>query len=126
MLPGRDGLSITQQMRATPALANIPILMLTARVEDIDRILGLEMGADDYVTKPFNPREVVARVKAILRRGQVITADPAQPVLWTYEYVGLERTVDSHIKNLRRKLETDHHQPQLIETVFGIGYRLNT
>lgn len=176
MLPGRDGLSITQQMRATPALANIPILMLTARVEDIDRILGLEMGADDYVTKPFNPREVVARVKAILRRGQVIATDTTQPTVragafaldpqahtatkagkWIeltpiefdllhlfmrnpgraftrtqlieegmgYEYVGLERTVDSHIKNLRRKVEDDPHHPQLIETVFGIGYRLN-
>jgi two-component system alkaline phosphatase synthesis response regulator PhoP len=176
MLPGVDGLTITQTVRADPALAATPILMLTARVEDIDRILGLEMGADDYVTKPFNPREVVARVKAILRRAQrsegssgqsklrvgPLSLDPdsrtvrkrGQPVnltpsefeiLWLlmrnpgraftraelinealgYEYAGLDRTVDSHIKNLRRKLEDDPRTPRLIETVFGVGYRLN-
>ena len=176
MLPGCDGLSITQQVRMTPTLANLPILMLTARVEDVDRILGLEMGADDYVTKPFHPREVVARIKAILRRGQLPASGASQPRLQVgelmldpqahqayhaetpieltpiefdllhllmrnpgrtlnrtqlieegmgYEYIGLERTVDSHIKNLRRKLEADPHHPRLIETVFGIGYRLN-
>ncbi len=177
MLPGRDGLAITQAVRSDPATRDIAILMLTARVEDIDRILGLEMGADDYVTKPFNPREVTARVKAILRRSapaaevkssapalQVgdLTLDPdahvvekaGQPVALTpsefdilhlfmrnpgraftrtqlieeglgYEYAGLERTVDSHIKNLRRKLEENPRAPVLIETVFGVGYRLN-
>lgn len=177
MLPKRDGLAITQAVRADPTTRHIAILMLTARVEDIDRILGLEVGADDYVTKPFNPREVVARVKAILRRaGPASASDEAlvlrsgaltlnphahtvenagTPVQLTpsefdilhllmrnpdrafsraqlieeglgYEYAGLERTVDSHIKNLRRKLETDPRKPTLIETVFGIGYRLNT
>ncbi len=176
MLPGMDGLAITQQVRSDPQLSATPILMLTARVEDVDRILGLEIGADDYVTKPFNPREVVARVKAILRRTQEpppqtgqrrlevgpLTLDPmahevrkeGRLVELTpsefdilhlfmrhpgraftraqiidqglgYEYAGLERTVDSHIKNLRRKLEDDPHHPQLIETVFGVGYRLN-
>ncbi len=176
MLPGMDGLAITQQVRTDPQLSRTPILMLTARVEDVDRILGLEMGADDYVTKPFNPREVVARVKAILRRTQEplassgqrplqvgpLTLDPVahevrkdgHPVELTpseydilhlfmrhpgraftrsqiideglgYEYAGLERTVDSHIKNLRRKLEEDPRHPRLIETVFGVGYRLN-
>ncbi|MCC6165875.1 MAG: response regulator transcription factor [Caldilineaceae bacterium] len=174
MLPGKDGLEITRLLRADPALAALPILMLTARVDDIDRILGLELGADDYVTKPFNPREVVARVKAILRRTQAvepavaaaplvageITLDPAAhqvtvqgcPLPLTpsefailhllmrhpgraftrtqiveqalgYEYAGLERTVDSHIKNLRRKLEPDPSRPRWIETVFGVGYR---
>lgn len=174
MLPGKDGLEITRLLRADPALAALPILMLTARVDDIDRILGLELGADDYVTKPFNPREVVARVKAILRRTQTadstvteaplvvgeITLDPAahqvtvqdRPLALTpsefailhllmrhpgraftrtqiveqalgYEYTGLERTVDSHIKNLRRKLEPDPSRPRWIETVFGVGYR---
>ncbi|MEZ4660949.1 MAG: response regulator transcription factor [Caldilineaceae bacterium] len=176
MLPGRDGLSITQLVRADADLAATPILMLTARVEDVDRILGLEMGADDYVTKPFNPREVVARVKAILRRTQISPALPSTPALHIgditldpaahlvtragrsidltpseydilhllmrnpgraftrtqiieegmgYDYAGLERTVDSHVKNLRRKLEPDPHNPTLIETVFGVGYRLN-
>lgn len=174
MLPGKDGLEITRLLRADPALAPTPILMLTARVDDIDRILGLELGADDYVTKPFNPREVLARVKAILRRTQTpapstdeapieigpIALDPAahqvtvqgQTVTLTpsefailhllmrdpgraftrtqiieqalgYEYAGLERTVDSHIKNLRRKLEPDPTHPHWIETVFGVGYR---
>lgn len=175
MLPRRNGLDVTRALRADPTLAATPILMLTARVEDVDRILGLELGADDYVTKPFNPREVVARVKAILRRSTPAAA-PAQPPLQAddvtldpaahsvsragravaltrsefdvlhfllrspgqvftrtqiiegglgYEYAGLERTVDSHIKNLRRKLEDASHRPPLIETVFGVGYRLN-
>ncbi len=176
MLPKRDGLAVTRSLRADPDLASTPILMLTARVEDVDRIVGLEMGADDYVTKPFNPREVTARIKAILRRTQAspapaaqriqagaVVLDPAahtvakagQPVDLTpsefdilhllmrnpgrafsrtqiieeglgYEYAGLERTVDSHNKNLRRKLEDDPRHPTLLETVFGIGYRLAT
>lgn len=176
MLPGRDGLEVTRLVRADAALATTPILLLTARVEDIDRILGLEMGADDYVTKPFNPREVVARVKAILRRSHVVASAAVEPVLRVadltldptaftvikagqplaltrsefdilhllmrnpgrafsrtqliedalgYEYAGLERTVDSHIKNLRRKLEDDPSNPHLIQTVFGVGYRLS-
>jgi two-component system alkaline phosphatase synthesis response regulator PhoP len=173
MLPGRDGMEITRALRADTALAAIPLVMLTARIDDVDRILGLEMGADDYVTKPFNPREVVARVKAVLRRTQAAPAsaepalvygplrlDPAahsvtcagRTVQLTpsefailhlfmrnpgraftrtqiveealgYEYAGLERTVDSHIKNLRRKLEPDPACPRWIETVFGVGYR---
>jgi two-component system alkaline phosphatase synthesis response regulator PhoP len=147
--------------------------MLTARVEDTDKIIGLELGADDYITKPFNPREVVARVRAVLRRAQgesahsrVIQAGEllidldghqvqvkGQPVHLTpsefgllralaeqpgyaltrsqliekglgYNYEGLERTVDSHIKNLRRKLEEAGAAPNLVETVFGVGYRL--
>lgn len=174
-LPKLDGLEVTRAVRGDAAISSVPILMLTARVDDIDRILGLEMGADDYVTKPFNPREVVARVKAILRRSEqapasqepttlavaditmhlashsvekaglpinltpsefdildLLMSHPGQAFSRTqiieqglgYEYAGLERTVDSHIKNLRRKLEDDPGQPLLIETVFGIGYRL--
>lgn len=175
MLPGRDGLDVTRIVRADPSIAHTPILLLTARVEDVDRIVGLELGADDYVTKPFHPREVVARVKAILRRMQSterdIAPDPAitahgvridpgahsasvggQPISLTpsefdvlyllmhhpgqtfsraqliEQALGehsesLERTIDSHIKNLRRKIETDPRRPLLIETVFGIGYR---
>jgi DNA-binding response OmpR family regulator len=174
MLPGRDGLSVAQAMRTDAALRSVAILMLTARVDDVDRIVGLELGADDYVTKPFNPREVVARVKAILRRTTPAADDAAPQVLafgdirldpaahrvtaagdeviltpsefdilhllmahpgqafsraqiieqgLGYDYAGLERTVDSHVKNLRRKLQVADGQPDLIETVFGVGYR---
>ncbi len=174
MLPGRSGWDITRWLRADPHLADIPILMLTARVEDEDKIQGLELGADDYLTKPFNPLEVVARSKAILRRtrgglqpahilvsgGLRLDLDQhtlecdGQPVDLTrtefallkvlmaqpniaftreelvekalgYSYEGLERTLDSHIKNLRKKIEPDPTQPQYIETVFGVGYRFH-
>jgi two-component system, OmpR family, alkaline phosphatase synthesis response regulator PhoP len=173
MLPGRDGLEIVRWLRADSGLAGIPVLMLTARVEDSDKIIGLELGADDYLTKPFNSREVLARVRAILRRasgapsaphvlqiGQLrldvdsheCTVDGVAAELTPtefsllrtlmenpnhaftraeliekalgYTYEGLERTLDSHIKNLRRKLEADPAQPQYLETVFGVGYRL--
>jgi two-component system alkaline phosphatase synthesis response regulator PhoP len=172
MLPGRDGMEITRMLRADERLASIPILMLTARVEDTDKILGLEVGADDYLTKPFNPQEVVARVRAILRRsgtqpttahvvqiggirldvdqhtlevsGEKIDTTPTEfSILRTlmenpnraftrgeliekalgYAYEGMERTLDSHIKNLRKKIEADPSSPQFIETVFGVGYR---
>jgi two-component system, OmpR family, alkaline phosphatase synthesis response regulator PhoP len=173
MLPDQDGWAITRVVRADPRTARLPILMLTARVEDADRIVGLEIGADDYVTKPFNPREVVARVRAILRRaggaapehqaltlgalrldadqhlvtigGQLLELTPTEFDLLRlflgqpghaftrqelieqglgYAYEGLERTIDSHIKNLRKKLERDPSAPQ-IETVYGVGYRLH-
>ena len=173
MLPDRDGWDVTRVMRGDANLAPIPIIMLTARVEDQDKILGLELGADDYITKPFNPREVMARVRAVLRRAQgepvpsrVMRAGPllidldqhrvdvdGQPVKLTptefnllralaehpghaltrmeliekglgYNYEGLERTVDTHIKNLRRKLAKAGAGEDLIETVFGVGYRL--
>jgi two-component system alkaline phosphatase synthesis response regulator PhoP len=173
MLPGRDGLDVTRIVRSDEALAAIPILMLTARVEDVDKLIGLELGADDYLTKPFNPPEVVARVKAILRRSSGALKPPAivqirglrldlerhaatiddRPLELTptefdllrvlmqnperaftrseliektlgYGYEGLERTIDSHIKNLRKKIETDPARPEYLETVFGVGYRL--
>ncbi len=173
MLPGQDGWEITRLLRADPTLSGIPIIMLTARVEDTDKILGLELGADDYVTKPFNPRELVARVRAVLRRTRGgesqprllrvgdLVLDPdrhevtlqGRPVELTptefellrafmeepdhvftrselieralgYMYDGMERTVDSHIKNLRRKLEEDPRHPRYIQTVYGVGYRL--
>jgi len=173
MLPDRDGWDVTRLVRSDPALQATPIIMLTARVEDQDKIIGLELGADDYVTKPFNPRELVARVRAVLRRaqgepmpsrlvrvGEVIIDPDAhhvqvgdQAVRLTptefalllamaeqpgraltrlelieqglgYSYEGLERTVDTHIKNLRRKLSVAGLQEELVETVFGIGYRL--
>jgi two-component system alkaline phosphatase synthesis response regulator PhoP len=173
MLPDRDGWEVTRIVRADPSLEATPIIMLTARVEDHDKIIGLELGADDYVTKPFNPREVMARVRAVLRRAQGEPSPPRvlqagalvmdldqhqvqvddQPVKLTptefsllralaenpghtltrleliekglgYSYEGLERTVDSHIKNLRRKLTKAGAAEDLIETVFGVGYRL--
>lgn len=173
MLPGRDGLEITRIVRNDETLAALPILMLTARVEDVDKLLGLELGADDYLTKPFNPPEVVARVKSILRRSSGTLKPPAilqirglrldldrhaatiddHPLELTptefdllrllmqnpdraftrgeliektvgYGYEGLERTVDSHIKNLRKKIEADPARPEYLETVFGVGYRL--
>lgn len=175
MMPGRDGWDVTRVVRSDVGLAAMPIIMLTARVEDHDRIVGLELGADDYVAKPFNPREVVARVRAVLRRVQgeplppkviqvgEVTIDldahqvevAGQPVALTptefallralaehpgraltrlelieeglgYRYDGLERTVDSHVKNLRRKLDEAGEAAHLIETVFGVGYRLTT
>lgn len=173
MLPGRDGWDVTRIVRADSALANTPIIMLTARVEDFEKIVGLELGADDYVSKPFNPREVMARVRAVLRRSQGESAQPRvietgplvidldqhqvrvgdQQVQLTptefsllgalaedpghaltrleliekglgYSYAGLERTVDSHVKNLRKKLVSAGAGPELVETVFGVGYRL--
>ncbi|MFN3704680.1 MAG: response regulator transcription factor [Thermoflexales bacterium] len=173
MLPARDGWSVTRVVRSDEQHAATPILMLTARVDDVDKVVGLELGADDYVTKPFNPREVVARVKAILRRSRLGPRPPTvlqvgelclndaehtvtvggKPVdltptefrilraLMTYpnyaftraeliekalgfSYEGMDRTVDSHIKNLRRKIEPDPASPTYIETVIGVGYRL--
>lgn len=173
MLPDRDGWELTRLIRADAGLKGLPIIMLTARVEAADKILGLEIGADDYITKPFNPGEVVARVKALLRRAQESSAGRStivqagevrldvgrrlawvdgQPVELTatefdilrallespgyaftrtelieqamgYTYEGLERTLDSHIKNLRRKIEPNPRQPRYIQTVYGIGYR---
>jgi two-component system alkaline phosphatase synthesis response regulator PhoP len=173
MLPERDGWEITRQMRADGSLALTPVLMLTARVEDTDKIRGLELGADDYLTKPFNPLEVVARVRAILRRA---TGDLAAPRVlevgalrldvdrhqvsvagckvdvtgaefsllkmlmenpnrvftrselivqaFGYAYEGMERTIDAHVKNLRKKLGDDPARPHFIETVYGVGYCL--
>ncbi len=175
MLPDRDGWDITRLVRSDATLSRTPIIMLTARVEDADKIVGLELGADDYVTKPFNPREVVARVRSVLRRsgssgdlsqrrvlqvasllmdldrhevmldGRTLELTPTEFALLRalmenpgyaftrmelieqglgYEYEGLERTLDSHIKNLRKKIEADPGQPTYIQTVYGVGYRL--
>jgi len=174
MLPGRDGWEITRLVRSDAALSRIPIIMLTARVDDSDKIVGLEMGADDYVTKPYNPREVVARVRARLRSQSAGGLPPAQlvrvggieldvgrrevrvagtPVNLTptefnllqvlmeqagyvltraqlinralgVDYEGIDRTLDSHIRNLRRKIEPDPGKPTYIKTIYGVGYRL--
>lgn len=167
-LPGKDGFAICRELRAASSL---PILMLTARVEEIDRVLGLELGADDYVCKPFSPREVVARVKALLRRSQSTTSGSADKgplhfdsdahearlgevllALTPVEYrllqalalrpgsvlsraklidaayedhrVVSERTMDSHLKNLRRKLLDVGGDAVSIDGVYGVGYKL--
>jgi two-component system alkaline phosphatase synthesis response regulator PhoP len=171
MLPGMDGWDITRLVRADPALAHIPIIMLTARVDDTDKIVGLELGADDYVTKPYNPREVVARVRARLRQpgaappqvlrsgalemdlrrrevrvddrlidltptefnllqvfmeqpGYVLTRGELMRRGLGLDYEGVERTLDSHIRNLRHKIEPDPAAPTYVLTVYGVGYRL--
>jgi two-component system, OmpR family, response regulator BaeR len=166
MLPGRDGLDICRELRS---FSDVPIVMLTARVEEIDRLLGLELGADDYICKPFSPREVVARIKAILRRAR-ISAEPGPSVLkidddthracfngvpldltpvefrllktlaatpgrvfsrdrlldnlYLDHRVVTDRTVDSHIKNLRRKLEQVAPGQDPIRSIYGVGYKL--
>jgi two-component system alkaline phosphatase synthesis response regulator PhoP len=176
MLPDRDGWDITRHIRADVRLSDIPIIMLTARVEDSDKIVGLEIGADDYITKPFNPRELVARVRALLRRSLSMHGEAAPKVLqvgglqldmgrremWVdekpvnltptefdllrvlmespgyaftrsellekgmgYAYAGMGRILDSHIKNLRRKIEPDSKNPTYIQTIYGVGYRLD-
>ncbi len=173
MLPNRDGWEVTRLVRQDDSLQGLPLIMLTARADDQEKIVGLELGADDYVTKPFNPREVVARVRAVLRRAQGESPPPrilevgplsmdldqhqvqvrGRPVHLTrtefkllrvlaenpgrtftrleliekalgYGYEGLERSVDSHVKNMRRKLDDANPGNTLIETVFGVGYRL--
>lgn len=170
MLPGLDGWEVCRRVRAT---SDVPIIMLTARSDDIDRIVGLELGADDYLTKPFNPRELVARVKAILRRSVkrekqaadvmlkldnlviyperrivtvegktvdlrvkefdllqtlaenksvVFSREKLLDVVWGYDFAGETRTVDVHIAHLRHKLQG---MSPTIETVWGVGYRLD-
>ena len=171
MLPELDGLEVCRQLRRT---SSVPIMMLTARVEETDRLIGLELGADDYIVKPFSPREVVARARAVLRRargtlepaaelrggdvmlsldrrtvqvsGLLVDLTPTEFELLAAlmrnagrplsrsqlldatqgdTYVGYERTIDAHIKNLRRKLEADPANPRYILTVFGFGYKFS-
>jgi two-component system alkaline phosphatase synthesis response regulator PhoP len=176
MMPRRDGWEVTRIIRSDKDLASTPIIMLTARFEDTDKIAGLELGADDYVTKPFNAREVVTRVKALLRRqkldqrapsmarilmngglrldidhhtltvnerrvdltrtefnlleillanpGYTITRDELLEKALGYAYEGLGRALDTHIRNIRRKIEPDPDNPTYIQTVHGVGYRL--
>jgi DNA-binding response OmpR family regulator len=170
MMPEMDGYGF---MRAHRAEQNTPIILLTARVDDEERVIGLELGADDYVTKPFRPRELVARVRAVLRRGapavesaakvlqaadislerdtrlvkvrdEFIDLTPSEfdllaalmsapgrvysrldllDIIQGVRYEGYERTIDTHIKNLRAKIEPDPRNPRYIETVYGVGYR---
>ena len=172
MLPGKDGLTICREVRQ---FSTVPILILTARVDEIDRLLGLEMGADDYVCKPFLPREVVARVRTILRRvqqypvvttedkieyrgivlsperfqckideqeldltpvefrmlqtlmsqpGRVYSRDALMNVSYLDDRIVSDRTIDSHIKNLRRKLAGVVGKDEVIHSIYGVGYKI--
>lgn len=169
MLPGMNGLDVCKAIRGK---SQVPIIMITALVEEIDRLLGLELGADDYICKPFSPREVVARVKAVLRRsgalasealpsglqidskrhsasldnhalklspvefallnhlaehpGQVFSRDQLMNAIYSDYRVVSDRTIDTHVKNLRHKLADASPGADLIESVYGIGYRLVT
>jgi len=169
MLPGLDGLEVCKAIRQE---SQVPVVMVTALVEEIDRLLGLELGADDYICKPFSPREVVARVKAVLRRanpsalaatltglkidedghqasingkqlklspvefallsrlaaqpGRVFSRDQLMSSIYSDYRIVSDRTVDTHVKNLRRKLEDSGSGHDLIESVYGVGYRLAT
>jgi two-component system alkaline phosphatase synthesis response regulator PhoP len=168
-LPGIDGLDVARTLRRE---STVPIIMLTARVEESDRLLGLELGADDYVTKPFSPRELVARVRAVLRRadsaaaigdvvrladltidlprmkvarhraaveltptefqvlatlarqpGRVFTRAQLLDAVRGIEVESFDRAIDTHIKNIRRKIEPDPRNPRYVLTVYGIGYK---
>ncbi|WP_392486459.1 response regulator [Haloimpatiens sp. FM7315] len=173
MLPGMDGYDVCKNIRSDRKLRDVPIIMITAKGEEIDKILGLELGADDYITKPFSVRELVARVKALLRRaniepsstvtsfgdltvdfqkhlvlknneevdltlkefellqiliknqGKVMTREVLLDRIWGYEYIGETRTVDVHIRHLRKKIEKDDKNPKYIQTIRGIGYKFN-
>jgi two-component system alkaline phosphatase synthesis response regulator PhoP len=170
-LPGMDGLDVARTIRRA---SDVPIIMLTARGEESDKLVGLELGADDYMVKPFSPKELVARVRAVLRRAegragptaerlrvmdleldlprqrltvgeraveltatefQLLAAMARQPgriftraqlldAVHGVAFESYERAIDTHIKNLRRKIEPDPHQPRYLQTVYGVGYRL--
>ncbi|MEF9933711.1 MAG: response regulator transcription factor [Clostridium sp.] len=172
MLPEMDGFDVCKHINRSKDTEHIPVIMLTAKGEELDKILGLEIGADDYITKPFSVRELIARIKAVLRRnhkddskanvisieeleinldkhevtkssrkieltlkefellkllivnrGKVLTRDYLLDKVWGYEYYGETRTVDVHIRHLRKKIEDDDKMPRYIETVRGIGYK---
>lgn len=122
MLPGLDGISVCKAVRR---FSEVPILMLTARIEEVDRLLGLDSGADDYVCKPFGPREVVARVRALLRRSEGRVFSRSQLLDCVHDDLRdvSDRAIDSHIKNLRRKIEAVEPGCDCIASVYGIGYR---
>jgi len=170
MLPGMEGTDVCREIRK---FSNVPVIMITARVEEIDRLLGLELGADDYICKPFSPREVVARVKAVLRRtfpkpdvkkmkagpisleedthqvrigDQSLNLTPSEFGLLKvfmshpnrvfsrtelldrvqgYQFEGYDRTIDSHVKNLRKKIAAGLPDQEIISTVYGVGYKFS-
>lgn len=175
MIPGIDGFDVCKEIKKDKDMKNTSIIMLTAKGEELDKILGLELGADDYITKPFSVRELLARVKAVLRRtavfneeesdiyeskslkvdferhevivndskvdltlkefellqiliknkGKILKRETLLDKIWGYEYIGETRTVDVHIRYLRKKIEEDDKNPKFIETIRGVGYRFN-
>lgn len=181
MLPDMDGLEICKRLRMDKKTEKTPIIMITAKGEELDKILGLELGADDYLTKPFSVKELIARIRAVLRRtsdvsivdesepnkniikicdieiniekyevkksnerivltlkefellrilaenkGRVLTRDFLLDKIWGYDYIGETRTVDVHIRHLRQKIEDDDSLFQVIETIRGVGYKMNS
>ncbi len=171
MLPGKDGLEVCRELRSRESTKHLPVIMLTAKGDEVDRIVGLELGADDYVVKPFSPRELLLRAKAVMRRGKpqpeeetlwesgglrvdfgtykvtvdgedreltatefrllahlirsrgkVQTRDQLLNKVWGYEFEGYARTVDTHVRRLRHKIEP---YAAIVETVRGVGYRLH-
>ncbi|MGG7176066.1 winged helix-turn-helix domain-containing protein [Clostridium paraputrificum] len=175
MLPGMDGFDVCKEIKRNKDTSKAAIIMLTAKGEELDKVLGLELGADDYMTKPFSIRELLARVKAVLRRssgndetegesyesgilkvdferheviingekiditlkefelleilirnkGKILQRETLLDKVWGYEYIGETRTVDVHIRYLRKKIEEDDKNPKFIETIRGVGYRFN-
>lgn len=175
MIPGIDGLDVCKEIKRDKNLKETSIIMVTAKGEELDKILGLELGADDYITKPFSIRELLARVKAVLRRtiakedefeesydngrvkidyfrreviisnqkveftlkefevleflaknkGRILNREIILDKIWGYEYIGDTRTIDVHIRYIRKKIEEDDKNPKLIETIRGLGYRFN-
>lgn len=175
MIPGIDGLDVCKEIKRDKDLKETSIIMVTAKGEELDKILGLELGADDYITKPFSIRELLARVKAVLRRtiakedefeesydngrvkidyfrrevlinnqkveftlkefevleflaknkGRILNRKIILDKIWGYEYIGDTRTIDVHIRYIRKKIEEDDKSPKLIETIRGLGYRFN-
>ncbi|MDO5708135.1 MAG: response regulator transcription factor [Andreesenia angusta] len=178
MLPLIDGVEVCRRLRSDKRTKKIPIIMLTAKSDEMDKIIGLEIGADDYITKPFSIRELIARIKAVLRRakdlnsnsieknfgvidigeitiyedkhevkkrgdildltlkefnllnllaknkGKVLSRNFLLDEIWGYDYFGEVRTVDVHIRNLRKKIEDDDKNPKYIETIRGVGYKI--
>lgn len=174
MLPGIDGIEVCRRLRKDPATEKIPIIMLTAKSEETDKVLGLEIGADDYLAKPFSVRELTAKMKAVLRRsvddkkeeskiikiddiqidierhevtkgdtkieltlkefellriladnrGKVLSRNMLLDEVWGYDYFGETRTVDVHIRHLRKKIEENDKVPKYIETIRGVGYKI--
>ncbi|HEX2827272.1 MAG TPA: response regulator [Burkholderiales bacterium] len=166
MLPGKNGLDVCKALRASAS--DVSIIMVTARVDEIDRLLGLELGADDYICKPFSPREVVARVKAVLRRakkgeapadgglaldeagyratlagrdlgltavefellkvlvsqpGRIYTREQLMDLMYRDQRVVSDRTVDSHVKKIRRKIAAVMPEREIVHSVYGVGYK---
>ena len=158
MLPGIDGIEVLKQIRGDKNKKDLPVSLLTAKSEEFDKVVGLEIGADDYICKPFGVHELIARIKAVLRRSgdgglaaeedveedkdricidnlvinyttrvvtvdRVYSRDTLLEKIWGYDYMGETRTIDVHIRNLRKKIEQDPDHPEHVKTVRGVGYK---